>query len=171
MIWEDLLQNVHSNIVQQKRRQKHPLMNEGAGGVDAGIARFLVAPLFRRSSVWEGSAFQWWNYSTTPTVIVFMVYFLSLFWSIATPKPSPVGGRMNPFDWVNQSILDHIADVLQTFLAAMVERSFYPEIAVSTPQAASIMEVLNQNPDLAGQILKNLLLQTAYAQPNTTVTG
>ena len=56
-------------------------------------------------------------------------------------------------------------------LAAMVERSFYPEIAVSTPQAASIMEVLNQNPDLAGQILKNLLLQTAYAQPNTTVTG
>ena len=54
-------------------------------------------------------------------------------------------------------------------LAAMVERSFYPEIAVSTPQAASIMEVLNQNPDLAGQILKNLLLQTAYAQPNTTV--
>lgn len=53
----------------------------------------------------------------------------------------------------------------------MVERSFYPEIAVSTPQAASIMEVLNQNPDLAGQILKNLLLQTAYAQPNTTVTG
>ena len=71
----------------------------------------------------------------------------------------------------NQSILDHIADVLQTFLAAMVERSFYPEIAVSTPQAASIMEVLNQTPDLAGQILKNLLLQTAYAQPNTTVTG
>ena len=56
-------------------------------------------------------------------------------------------------------------------LAAMVERSFYPEIAVSTPQASSIMEVLNQNPDLAGQILKNLLLQTAYAQPNTTVTG
>ena len=56
-------------------------------------------------------------------------------------------------------------------LAAMVERSFYPEIAVSTPQAAPIMEVLNQNPDLAGQILKNLLLQTAYAQPNTTVTG
>ena len=56
-------------------------------------------------------------------------------------------------------------------LAAMVERSFYPEIAVSAPQAASIMEVLNQNPDLAGQILKNLLLQTAYAQPNTTVTG
>lgn len=56
-------------------------------------------------------------------------------------------------------------------LAAMVERSFYPEIAVSTPQAASIMEVLNQNPDLAGQILKNLLLQTAYAQPNATVTG
>ena len=53
----------------------------------------------------------------------------------------------------------------------MVERSFYPEIAVSTPQEASIMEVLNQNPDLAGQILKNLLLQTAYAQPNTTVTG
>ena len=45
MIWEDLLQNVHSNIVQQKRRQKHPLMNEGgAGGVDAGIARFLVQP-------------------------------------------------------------------------------------------------------------------------------
>ena len=28
-----------------------PLMNEGTGGVDAGIARFLVAPLFRRSSV------------------------------------------------------------------------------------------------------------------------
>ena len=50
-ITTDLLQNVHSNIVQQKRRQKHPLMNEGAGGVDAGIARFLVAPLFRRSSV------------------------------------------------------------------------------------------------------------------------
>ena len=31
-----------TSIVQQKRRQKHPLMNEGAGGVDAGIARFLV---------------------------------------------------------------------------------------------------------------------------------
>ena len=39
-------------------------------------------------------------------------------------------------------------------LAAMVERSFYPEIAVSTPQAASIMEVLNQNPDLAYAIPK-----------------
>ncbi len=30
-----------SNIVQQKRGQKHPCMNEGEGGVDAGIARFL----------------------------------------------------------------------------------------------------------------------------------
>lgn len=56
-------------------------------------------------------------------------------------------------------------------LAAMVERSFYPEGEASTSQAASIMELLNQNPDLAGQILKNLLLQTAYAQPNITVTG
>ena len=42
MIGEDLLQNVHSNIVQQKRRQKYPLMNEGAGGVDAGSARFFM---------------------------------------------------------------------------------------------------------------------------------
>lgn len=60
-------------------------------------------------------------------------------------------------------------------LAAMVERSFYPlarhEEAAINPQAASIMEALNGNPELAGQILKTLLLQTAYAQPNTTVTG
>ena len=57
----------------------------------------------------------------------------------------------------------------------MVERSFYPsarhEEAAINPQAASIMEALNGNPELAGQILKNLLLQTAYAGPNTTVTG
>ena len=33
------------------------------------------------------------------------------------------------------------------------------------------MEALNGNPELAGQILKTLLLQTAYAQPNATVTG
>lgn len=60
-------------------------------------------------------------------------------------------------------------------LAAMVERSFYPsarhEEAAINPQAASIMEALNGNPELAGQILKKLLLQTAYAQPNATVTG
>ena len=72
---------------------------------------------------------------------------------------------------VLMSSYNEAREIEKRALAAMVERSFYPEIAVSTPQAASIMEVLNQNPDLAGQILKNLLLQTAYAQPNTTVTG
>ena len=38
MIWK----NDRCNSVQQKRRQEHPLMNEGAGGVDVGIVRFLV---------------------------------------------------------------------------------------------------------------------------------
>ena len=51
-----------------------PSWMRGQEGADAGIARFLVAPLFRRSSVWEGSAFQWWNYSTTPTVIVYGIF-------------------------------------------------------------------------------------------------
>ena len=35
MIRKDLLQDVHSNIVQQKLEIVYPLMNEGAGGVDA----------------------------------------------------------------------------------------------------------------------------------------
>lgn len=56
-------------------------------------------------------------------------------------------------------------------LAAMVERSFYPEIAVSTPAGSFHYGSAEPKSDLAGQILKNLLLQTAYAQPNTTVTG
>ena len=67
------------------------------------------------------------------------------------------------------------AETEKRALAAMVERSFYPSVrhqeAAINPQAASIMEALNGNPELAGQILKNLLLQTAYAQPNATVTG
>lgn len=59
-------------------------------------------------------------------------------------------------------------------LAAMAESSFYPsarhEKVAINPQAASIMEALNGNSEEAGQILKNLLLQTAYAQPNVTIT-
>lgn len=73
-------------------------------------------------------------------------------------------------------VRDSVAISLSLIISRMYFRPSLPqwwkevsiqEIAVSTPQAASIMEVLNQNPDLAGQILKNLLLQTAYASGRT----
>jgi len=38
-----LLQDVHSNIVQQKLARKYPLMIEGAGGDDAGLPAFLFS--------------------------------------------------------------------------------------------------------------------------------
>jgi len=43
-----LLQDVHSNIVQQKLARKHPLMNEGAGGADAGLPAFLLYRKLRK---------------------------------------------------------------------------------------------------------------------------
>ena len=69
--------------------------------------------------------------------------------------------------------LHHYNEALETekrALAALVERSFYPGIAESQPhaQAASIMEMLKVNPELAGQILKNLLLNAEYAQPSSS---
>ena len=36
-----MLQDVHSNIVQQKLAKKHPHMIEGVGGADAGLPAFL----------------------------------------------------------------------------------------------------------------------------------
>lgn len=38
----------------------------------------------------------------------------------------------------------------------------------SPSQAASIMEMLKVNPELAGQILKNLLLNAEYPQPSSS---
>ena len=41
MIRKNLLHDVHSTIVQQKLEKRYPLMNEGAGGVDAAQPLFI----------------------------------------------------------------------------------------------------------------------------------
>ena len=51
VVRRNLLQDVHSNIVQQKLERKYPLMNEGAGGAEA------AQPLFYISGVQFSSAF------------------------------------------------------------------------------------------------------------------
>ena len=63
---------------------------------------------------------------------------------------------------------DVLRPVVDFLIAAVTNLVFHIAFFVA---GCRIAEVLKQNPDLAGQILKNLLLQTAYAQPNTTVTG
>ena len=47
MIWEDLLQNVHSNIVQQQRRQKHPPHEWGDRGSWCGHSPLSCCPAFQ----------------------------------------------------------------------------------------------------------------------------
>lgn len=67
-------------------------------------------------------------------------------------------------------LMHHYNEALESekrALAAMVEQSFYPGIAETkaSPETASIMDMLGKNPELASQILKNLLLGSGYAQP------